>query len=271
MRRRLLRNLSLALAAWFTLWGLNRLAEAQQTSVVSGGSSGQVGGGRGGGGASGGTSLFGQQGSAGAGLADSMGGQGYSGGQGGFTGNTNNVSTGRGGAGAAGGAGGAVIPDKSNPFAGNYVNPLSMGIMTNGQTGKGTFNQPLYATTTTATTRTRGGTRTGTANAATTSIVGFTTYGMDRTVPYRTELGDSIPIVAPVASALQAELRDVVQRSSTLTSKGNIDVTVANGVVFLRGQVATESERRLAEAMIRLTPGARNVSNELTVAAGGKQ
>lgn len=266
MRRRLLRNASLVLAAWLALWGLNRLAEAQQTSIVSGGSGGRTGGGGASGGASGGTSLFGQQGSAGASLSNASGngGAGYSGGQGGFTGATNGAATGQGGGGKTGS--GATIPAKSNVFATYYVNPLSLGIMNNGATGKGTFNQPLFATTTTTSGRTTGGTRTGTRNATTAAVVGFTTYGMDRAIPFRTELGDDIPIVAPVASALQAELRDVVQRSAALKSKSNIDVSVANGTVFLRGQVATASERRLAEAMIRLTPGVRQVSNELTVA-----
>lgn len=258
MRRRLLRNASLVLAAWLTLWGLNRFAEAQQTSIVSGGSGGQLGGG---GGASGGTSLFGQQGSAGASLSGASASgpttlsAGFSGGQAGAA----TSATGR------GGAAGVAIPATSNVFAAYYVNPMSLGVMANGSTGKGTFNQPLYATTTTTGGRTTGGTRTGTASA-TTSIVGFTTYGMDRTIPYRTELGDGIPIVAPIASALQVELRDIIKRSSRLKSNGNIDISVANGVVYLRGQVATAGERRLAEAMIRLTPGVRQVSNELAVA-----
>ncbi|MCI0682513.1 MAG: BON domain-containing protein [Gemmataceae bacterium] len=260
-RRRLLRNASIALAAWLTLWGANRLAEAQQTSIVSGGGSGTIGGGAGGG-----TSLFGQAGSAGADLANAFGttGTGYSGGQGGFTGNTAATTTGR----AAGG--GAVIPAASNPFGPNYVNPLSLGLMVNGATGKATFNQPTYATTTT-TSNIRGGTRTGTRTATTSSLVAFTTYGMNRAIPYRTELSSDVPIIAPVASALQAELRDVVKGSTRLTNKDNIDVSVANGIVFLRGQVATAEERRLVEAMIRLTPGARRVSNELTVAGAAKQ
>jgi hypothetical protein len=118
--------------------------------------------------------------------------------------------------------------------------------------------------------RTTGGTRTGVRNATTAAIVGFTSYGMDRTIPYRTELSDSIPIYAPVASALQAELRDVVTGSTRLNGK-NIDVSVANGTVFLRGQVASADERRLAENLIRLTPGVRQVSNELTIAGGGRQ
>jgi len=36
-------------------------------------------------------------------------------------------------------------------------------------------------------------------------------------------------------------------------------------VIVLRGSVATDHERRLAEALVRLTPGVRDLVNELEV------
>ncbi len=42
-----------------------------------------------------------------------------------------------------------------------------------------------------------------------------------------------------------------------------------NGVVVLRGQVESEHARRLAENLVRLEPGVREVRNELQVARPG--
>jgi osmotically-inducible protein OsmY len=63
--------------------------------------------------------------------------------------------------------------------------------------------------------------------------------------------------------ALRTDLQQIVSRSSRLPSRGDIQVSVVNGVVVLRGTVRNERERRLAEAVVRLTPGVRQVQNLL--------
>jgi len=61
---------------------------------------------------------------------------------------------------------------------------------------------------------------------------------------------------------LQAELRGVLENVSAISS-ANIQVVVAGPTVILRGRVADENERRLAEGLVRLTPGVHEVRNEL--------
>jgi hypothetical protein len=67
--------------------------------------------------------------------------------------------------------------------------------------------------------------------------------------------------------------RVVSQRISTQLDKvrtklpvRNTEIFVEEGTVTLRGVVAKESDRKLAEQLVRLEPGVRQVVNELTVA-----
>ena len=261
MTRRMLKKAWLPLVAWLSICGLNKLAEAQQPGGQSG--SGNVGSGSsllsGGQGASGGFSGGGNQGQGGA------QGMGFSGAQGGYTGNTAAaaIATPKSGS-------GNVVPAASNVFRNYYLNPMSLGMASTTGTGgakgtvKGTFGQPLYApATTTSTTPTQKG-RTNT-QAATSTAVSFNTYGMDRSVPYITDLHADIPLVVRPSAVLHKELTGIVQGSSYLKSNGNIAVSVEGGVVVLRGQVGSERERRLAETMLRFEPGVRDVRNELII------
>jgi osmotically-inducible protein OsmY len=70
------------------------------------------------------------------------------------------------------------------------------------------------------------------------------------------------PMAAP---QLQGELRVTLDRSSALSRPGNIRVEMDNAVVVLRGKVPNADERRLAEGIIRLSPGVRTVRNELEI------
>ena len=53
--------------------------------------------------------------------------------------------------------------------------------------------------------------------------------------------------------------------SSRLKSKDSIRVASDGNVVILQGTVTNDHERRLAESLVRLTPGVRQVRNELQV------
>ena len=46
---------------------------------------------------------------------------------------------------------------------------------------------------------------------------------------------------------------------------GGIAIEVEGGTVVLKGQVSDDDQRRLVEGMMRLTPGVRDVRNELKV------
>jgi hypothetical protein len=74
------------------------------------------------------------------------------------------------------------------------------------------------------------------------------------------------PVPAPAARAgFYPEVRAVIARSTALSRPGNIQVDVEGQTVILKGKVPSDEERRLAEGLIRLTPGVRTVRNELIV------
>ncbi|HEV8062185.1 MAG TPA: BON domain-containing protein [Gemmataceae bacterium] len=62
---------------------------------------------------------------------------------------------------------------------------------------------------------------------------------------------------------LSEELQRQFTNSQRFGSGKTINVSVENNVVVLRGTVADDHDRDLAEAMIRLSPGVYNVRNEL--------
>jgi len=66
-------------------------------------------------------------------------------------------------------------------------------------------------------------------------------------------------------TALQAEVQKILNRSSRLDAANTIQVAAERGMVVLRGIVKDDHERRLAEAIARLTPGVRDLRNELAV------
>ncbi len=143
------------------------------------------------------------------------------------------------------------------------VEPISYGIPTErfGTTlkyPKGIFGKTLY----TATTTTAGG---GGAGAAANQKVGFTTYGTPRSSVYSTVLADDLPLVVHKTDDLFVKVKAVIDRSSYLPSKGNIQISMEGTTVQLQGQVGSEKERRTAEGMVRMTPGVRVVENQLQV------
>jgi hypothetical protein len=264
MMRRLLTRAGLLVAS-LSLGGLENMAQAQQRSMGGGAGLSTGSGLSGGSGLGGGSGIAGGSGGGFSGGANNA--TGFSGGQGGFTGNTQGAAIA-----APKGGSGNVIPSASNVFGKYYVNPMSLGMSTTtgkggAKSGQGTFNQPLYApaTTTGAATGNRAGATTNNSNNSSSSVIGFTTIGMDRSVPFITELGADVPLVIRPPARMHTELKDIVQRSSFLKNKNGIDVAVESGRVVLRGQVTSERERRLVESMLRLTPGVRDVSNELIV------
>jgi osmotically-inducible protein OsmY len=68
-------------------------------------------------------------------------------------------------------------------------------------------------------------------------------------------------------SSLQADLTQALARSSALADSRGIQVALVDSVVVLRGKVANEHDRRLAEGLVRMSPGVHAVRNELQVPA----
>ncbi|MCX7671474.1 MAG: BON domain-containing protein, partial [Anaerolineae bacterium] len=201
-----------------------------------------------------------------------------------------------GAAGRAGAAGGATggIPAASNFLASSYrypyvtaLGPVDTGAQRRADRATGvesgvtnsvaTFGGPTFgntARTTGAVRRTTAATTTGTATirggagrALNQQGGGFTfapAGGPIQNTPFvPTVIGFSAP---PITSPqVLAEVRAVIQRSESLVSRDNINVLVDGRNVILRGTVASDDERRLAEALVRLTPGVDEIVNELVV------
>lgn len=244
MRKKcLVRGLLMCLA----LLGHVQLAQAQGSGIGSGtgiGSGGGIGAG-GAGGIGGGSS-----GAAGKGIA------------------TLGSTTGGAGGGRAGTAG-TAIPATSDPFRTTYANPYAIGLSgvttaftnTTGTGGSNVvsgigFGQPAYAATTVTS---QGiGIQSQSINSES-----WNTLGMRRAPAYITVLGDDVPFVSHVPAELHNALRTSLEQSSILKDKKGVILTVNGTTVFLKGQVASERERRVLEGMVRMTPGVRDVVNEL--------
>ena len=71
---------------------------------------------------------------------------------------------------------------------------------------------------------------------------------------------------APVApTARRDDLRQILMRSSSLSAPAGLTVEMKDGVVILKGSVANEDEKRLAENMLRLSPGVRDIQNDIAI------
>jgi len=147
-------------------------------------------------------------------------------------------------------------PTTSNPLAQYYVSPLKLG--TTNAKGTATFGQPMYATVTTTTA--------GGAGARGAGGIGGTSGATTANAPPRflltLDLGNPAP---PPIGRASVNVQNLVENSSLLSTNKNIQVNLDQGTVVLRGNVATERERRLAEGAVRLN-GASLVRNELRVA-----
>jgi osmotically-inducible protein OsmY len=67
---------------------------------------------------------------------------------------------------------------------------------------------------------------------------------------------------------VRSDLQQVIANSSALPSKGAIRIAMDGGTVVLQGTVVDDHERRLAENLVRLTPGVHSVRNELQTRQG---
>lgn len=206
--------------------------------------------------------------------------------------NTSIATLGTQAGGATTGASATSIPSNANPFRTTYGNPLALGLSVATPGGAttiraSTFGQPTYSATGTttgvlgtgATGLTTGGglnaglntgltgaaNLSGTVTGTNTGNFGFSTAGTVRAPAYATTLSEDVPLVAHDQNVLFSELRRIIADSTTLRSKERIRIQLDNGLVLLSGSVTSPRDSRLAEGMIRLTPGVRGVVNELVI------
>ena len=83
-----------------------------------------------------------------------------------------------------------------------------------------------------------------------------------RQIAYTATLKFAAPSVT--APQMQIDLRGMLDTSSGIADAKAVSVTAAEGgLIVLKGNAKDEDEAKLIEGMIRLTPGVRNVQNEL--------
>ncbi len=262
-------------AAGATLLLLAGPARAQ----FSGSSGGSSGGGGGGGGGS-----FGSGSSSSGG--GSSGGAGSSTAPSSFTGSTFGSRLG------GSGSGRGTSTYGSTGIMGRYLaNPIAIGVPTSISAGN-TTSKPLWYSSalpfgtatyvTTGTGQLGGGSQFGSTGtgfgglggsaALTTTgraFPGASSIGVRRAPAYTTTLGFDFTPRTP--DLVRTDLQAVLARSSRLPSSQNIQVVMDGNEVVLRGKVATAGERRLAEGLVRLTPGVRSVRNEIEAPADPKR
>lgn len=175
--------------------------------------------------------------------------------------------------GAQGGSGsGTTIPSTFNPYRTTYSNPYALGATAStgafgyssgGNTSSGSakaFGQPVYAITNTNASNLAAG-----VGLSNNSPAEFDNAHFRKVTPFATVLSADIPRPVRAPTQLAGNLRNVLDRSTQLASQQTIRLQVEGEIVVLTGSVATEKERRLAENLLRLTPGVVDVVNELQV------
>jgi hypothetical protein len=80
-------------------------------------------------------------------------------------------------------------------------------------------------------------------------------------IAYTATLRFTPPAVAP--RQMQADLQTMISRSPAVSNARGVQVLTDGRAVVLRGSARDEDEARLIEGMVRLTPGVRDVRNEL--------
>ena len=86
-----------------------------------------------------------------------------------------------------------------------------------------------------------------------------------RAPSFTTTITFPTPTLQQFQSQVRTDVQSILSRSSALTSAGNIQAFMDGNTLVLRGSVSSEQERRLAEAMARLTPGVFTLRNDLRV------
>src|SRR5262249_21035357 len=114
----------------------------------------------------------------------------------------------------------------------------------------------------------------GATNSLAAASYAFNTLGLRRNAPYAASPdGDTFPDMAngsnggapAVSPKALAEVKGARERSTAVRNGKDITVSVNGPAVVLEGTVPSARDRRLAEALIRLTPGVYEVQNKLKV------
>jgi hypothetical protein len=89
--------------------------------------------------------------------------------------------------------------------------------------------------------------------------------GAGHSGPSEPRLAVGFDVTLPTAERLAASLARQLQASPGFQATGRIEVSVADGIATLRGEVASARDRTLAEQLALFEPGIDSVRNELKV------
>ena len=87
-----------------------------------------------------------------------------------------------------------------------------------------------------------------------------------RSTEIRARIVTGFRVARPAPTQLSSTLAQRLESSSWLQALSPMEVAFEDGTAVLRGVVATEHDRVLAERVARLEPGVRRVDNQLTLA-----
>jgi osmotically-inducible protein OsmY len=93
---------------------------------------------------------------------------------------------------------------------------------------------------------------------------GYSSYGRRTTTP-RSSMDLGFDYAGAPVEELSTKVAARLTKTSTLHFPAPLQVSVENGTAQLRGSVASEHQRALAEQLALLEPGVRRVDNQLTV------
>jgi hypothetical protein len=145
-------------------------------------------------------------------------------------------------------------------FRNYYGNPFYQGVsITNSPGGFGTAMYPASG----AATNARGGARGG---GLSTTDPGGQIAGLPRQIAYAAQVQFKLP-GGNAMPQLQSDLRGAIDRlpNTMLANPAAVKIDVDGRNVILRGTVRDEDEMHLIEGLVRLTPGVRAITNELTL------
>ncbi|HLN27020.1 MAG TPA: BON domain-containing protein [Gemmataceae bacterium] len=151
----------------------------------------------------------------------------------------------------------------TNVFAPYYANPYAGGISSTGTTAglQSVFGLPIYTTTMSTNTNTITLSRMPGTSGSTGS--GSGTLGAYPSPTYSVGIGFKTP--PPAMGKVQRQIQGLLTNSRALSGNRAIQVETSGDVLVLRGNVANEHDRRLAQGIASLTPGVHEIRNELTV------
>jgi hypothetical protein len=89
--------------------------------------------------------------------------------------------------------------------------------------------------------------------------------GRSRSGQYEPRLSVAFDVARPTEEAIARDLTRLLGSSPEFPSTSRIEVSVAGRVATLRGEVASERDRTLAERLVLFEPGIDSVQNELKV------